>query len=83
MSNLVIINQMQPKLLPVCHRDQYLDRNSSLLYINDIIKFSTLFHTILYADDTTLVGTFRDFELCNGHSLSENINYEITKLKIG
>ena len=51
-----------------------------IIYINDIIKFSTLFHTIIYADDTTLVGKFRDFELCNGHSLSENINYEITKL---
>ena len=34
----------------------------------------------MYADDTTLVGKFRDFELCNGHSLSVNINYEITKL---
>ena len=51
-----------------------------IIYINYIIKFSTLFHTIIYADDTTLVGKFRDFELCNGHSLSENINYEITKL---
>ena len=51
-----------------------------IIYINDIIKFSTLFYTIIYADDTTLVGKLRDFELCNGHSLSENINYEITKL---
>ena len=51
-----------------------------IIYINDIIKFSTLFHTIIYADDTILVGKFRDCELCNGHSLSENINYEITKL---
>ena len=83
MSNLVIINLIQPKLLLVCHRDQYLDRNSSFIYniyIKNIIKFSTFFHTIIYADDTTLVGKFRDFELCNGHSLSENINYEITKL---
>ena len=51
-----------------------------IIYINDIIKFSTLFHTIIYADDTTLVGKFRDFKICNGHSLSENINYEITNL---
>ena len=51
-----------------------------IIYINDIIKFSTIFHTIIYADDTTLVGKFRDFKICNGHSLSENINYEITKL---
>ena len=29
-----------------------------IIYINDIIKFSTLFHTIIYADDTTLVGKF-------------------------
>ena len=51
-----------------------------IIYINDIIKCSTLFHTIIYADDTTLICKFRDFALCNGHSLSENINYEITKL---
>ena len=52
-----------------------------IIYINDIIKCSTLFHTIIYADDTTLVGKFRDFKICNGHSLTENINYEITKLR--
>ena len=46
-----------------------------IIYINDIIKFSTLFHTIIYADDTTLVG--RDFKICNGHSLSENINMKL------
>ena len=40
-----------------------------IIYINYIIKFSTLFHTIIYADNTTLVGKCRHFELCNGHYL--------------
>ena len=54
-----------------------------IIYINDNyhkIQYTFSHYNKLYADDTTLVGKFRDFELRNGHSLSENINYEITKL---
>ena len=54
-----------------------------IIYINDNyhkIQYTFSHYNKLYADDTTLVGKFRHFELRNGHSLSENINYEITKL---
>ena len=51
-----------------------------IIYINDIAKCSNLLHTIIYADDTTLVGNISTFELRNGRTLDENINFELLKL---
>ena len=34
-----------------------------LIYINDISKASRLFHTILFADDTSLIGTVTQFHV--------------------
>ena len=51
-----------------------------IIYINDIAKFSNLLHTIIYADDTTLMGNISTFELRNGRTLNENINFELLKL---
>ena len=39
-----------------------------IIYINDIAKFSNLLHTIIYADDTTLLGNISTFELRNGRT---------------
>ena len=51
-----------------------------IIYINDIAKCSNLLHTIIYADDTTLMGNISTFELRNGRTLDENINFELLKL---
>ena len=51
-----------------------------IIYINDIAKCRNLLHTIIYADDTTLMGNISTFELRNGRTLDENINFELLKL---
>ena len=51
-----------------------------IIYINDIAKFSNLLHTIIYADDTTLMGNISTFELRNGGTLDENIIFLLLKL---
>ena len=51
-----------------------------IIYLNDISKFSTLFNTITYADDTTLMGNLSKFKSNGERDLSGNINYELTKL---
>ena len=51
-----------------------------IIYINDIDKCSNLLHTIIYADDTTLMGNISTFELRNGRTLDENIHFELLKL---
>ena len=51
-----------------------------IIYINDIAKCSNLLHTIIYADDTTLMGNISTFELRNGRTLDENIHFELLKL---
>jgi len=54
-----------------------------LIYINDISKVSRLFHAILFADDTSLIGTFTNFQLCAAKTkgdvkrLSTRINTEL------
>ena len=48
-----------------------------LLFINDIAKFSNLLHTIISTDDTTLMGNISTFELRNGRTLDENLNFEL------
>jgi hypothetical protein len=46
--------------------------------MNDIIFASDIFKFIIYADDTTLFSTLKDFGSPN--SLNENINNEVTKI---
>lgn len=54
-----------------------------LIYINDISKVSRLFQAILFADDTSLIGTFTSFQLFAAKShgdiklLSTRINTEL------
>ena len=51
-----------------------------IIYINDIAKCSNLLHTIIFADDTTLMGNISTFELRNGRTLDEYIKFELLKL---
>ena len=51
-----------------------------IIYINDIAKCSNLLHTIIYADDTTLMGNISTFELRHGRTLDGNIHFELLKL---
>ena len=51
-----------------------------IIYINDIATCSHLLHTIIYADETTLMRNISTFELRNGRTLDENINFELFKL---
>ena len=51
-----------------------------IIHINDNAKCSNLLHTIIYADDTTLMGNISTFELRNGRTLDENIHFELLKL---
>ena len=51
------------------------------IFINDIIKASSKFDFILYADDTTLVSTLENFGTLNNVAELENaINCEISKI---
>ena len=51
------------------------------IFINDIIKASSKFGFILYADDTTLVSTLENFGTLNNVAELENaINCEISKI---
>ena len=51
------------------------------IFINDIIKASSKFNFILYADDTTLVSTLENFgTLNNVAELEQAINCEISKI---
>ena len=47
-----------------------------LIYINDMHNVSKKFHFLCYADDTTLLGSIKDFD---SNNLSEDINTEISK----
>ena len=55
-----------------------------ILYINDLHMASDKFKAILYADDTTLVSTVSAFKQNGGAPdcklLSDNINYELTRI---
>ena len=45
-----------------------------IICINYIAKFGNVLHTIIYADDTTLMG-ISTFELRNGRTLDEMISF--------
>ena len=51
-----------------------------LIYMNDLNNCSSLFKTIMYADDTTLVGNLSNFDNKNGNDCSTNINIELVLL---
>ena len=51
-----------------------------LIYMNYLNKFSSLFKTIMYADDTTLVGNLSNFDNKNGNDGNTNINIELALL---
>ena len=51
-----------------------------LIYMNDLNKFSSSFKTIMYADDTTLVGNLSNFDNNNGNDSNTNINIELVLL---
>ena len=47
-----------------------------IIYINDISNSTKSFHSVIYANDTTLCGTLNTF----GQYTSENINLELQKV---
>ena len=47
-----------------------------IIYINDISNSTNSFHSIIYADDSTLCGTINTFR----QYISENINLELQKV---
>ena len=49
-----------------------------LIYMNDLNNFSSSFKTIMYADDTTLVGNLSNFD--NKNDSNTNINIELVLL---
>ena len=51
-----------------------------LIYMNDLNKCSSSFKTIMYADDTTLVGKLSNFDNKNGNDSNTNINIELVLL---
>ena len=48
--------------------------------MNDLTNFSSLFKTIMYADDTTLVGNVSNFDNKNCNDCNTNINIELVLL---
>ena len=53
------------------------------IYMNDLNNFSSLFKTIMYADDTTLIGNLSNFQNKNGNDLNTNITIELAVLNDG
>ena len=51
-----------------------------LIYMNDLNNCSSLFKTIMYADDTTLVGNLINFDNKNGNDCNTNIHIELVLL---
>ena len=51
-----------------------------LIYMNDLNNFSSSFKTLMYADDTTLVGKLSNFDNKNGNDSNTNINIELVLL---
>ncbi len=57
-----------------------------LIYINDISKSSRLFHAVLFADDTSLIGTITHFHIRapkseeDIHILNNRINTELARI---
>ena len=53
-----------------------------LLYINDIHLASNKFSVILYADDTTLVGSFKyNRNINHNNNISNHINAELNEIR--
>ena len=55
-----------------------------LIYINDIIHASNMFHDVLFADDTSLIGNLKSFGLPADKdriALNVKINQEIQKIQ--
>lgn len=50
-----------------------------IIFINDLHKVSSMFHPVIYADDTTLSATLRTFGPA-GQDRDENINRELSKI---
>ena len=54
------------------------------IYINDITKATSKFNIIMYADDTTLVSTLKNFGALNNIAVIEDeIIREIAKISLG
>ena len=51
-----------------------------IIYINDLPNATSIFSTIMYADDTTLSSTLRTFNSDNPRDTSTNINMELNKI---
>ena len=51
-----------------------------LIYINDLANTTSLFHTLLYADDTTLYSTLNAFNHSSHNDASAIINKELIKI---
>ena len=51
-----------------------------LIYMNDLNNVSSLFKTIMYADDTTLVGNLSNVDNKNGNDCNTKINIELVLL---
>ena len=51
-----------------------------LIYMNDLNNWRSLFKTIMYADDTMLVGNLSNFDNKNGNDCNANINIELVLL---
>ena len=49
--------------------------------MNDLTNFSSLFKTIMYADDTTLFGHLSNFDNKNGNDCNTNINIDFSVIE--
>jgi len=52
-----------------------------IIYMNDIASATDLFHTIIYADDTTLNATLKTF-LSQKNTIDDNINTELCNISL-
>jgi len=54
-----------------------------IIFVNDLPKASKIFHSIMYADDTTLLATIEDFDYSKNNNITEinrNICSELDKV---